>query len=69
MMLYYGGYSVDDGYNVVDEFCCCGKQMVTVRTGNTAHVMSQDEWRKIYGRNHPERWKDGNRVKRNRKIA
>lgn len=60
---------MDDGYNVVDEFWCCGKQMVTVRIGNAAHVMGQDEWHKIYGRNHPERWKDGNRVKMNRKIA
>lgn len=37
--------------------------------GVFAHVMGQDEWRKIYGRNHPERWENGNRVKRNRKIA
>lgn len=60
---------MDDGYNVVEEFGCCGKQMVTVRTENAAHVMEQDEWRKIYGRNHQDRWENGNRVKRNRKIA
>lgn len=44
--------SVDDEYEVIKEFECCGEQMVTVRIGNAAHVMSQEEWRKIYGRNH-----------------
>lgn len=58
-----------DEHNVVEEFWCCGKQMVTVRIENAAHVMRQDEWHKIYGRNHPERWENGNKVKRDRKIA
>ena len=46
-----------DEYKVISEFSCNGKQMVTVRIGNTAHTMSQEEWHKIYGRNHQERWK------------
>lgn len=44
-------------YKVINQFECCGKQMVTVRIGNTANVMSLEEWRKIYGRNHQEKWK------------
>lgn len=49
--------SMIEEYKVVSEFCCHGKQMVTVRIGSAAHVMSQEEWHKIYGRNHQERWK------------
>lgn len=60
---------MDDEYKVVEEFLCCGKQMVTVRIGNAAHVMSQEEWRIVYGRNHPERWENGIRVNRKRRIA
>lgn len=44
-------------FEVVSEFCCHGKQMVTIRIGSAAHVMSQEEWRKVYGRNHQDRWK------------
>ena len=48
---------MNDEYKVISEFYCNGKQMVIVRIGNAAHVMSQEEWHKIYGRNHQERWK------------
>lgn len=48
---------MNDGYKVIKEFVCYGKQMVTVRIGNAAHVMSQEDWHKIYGRNHQEKWK------------
>ena len=44
-------------YKVISEFSCNGKQMVTVRLGNAAHVMSLEEWHKVYGRNHQDRWK------------
>ena len=44
-------------FKVISEFCCDGKPMVTVRTGSAAHVMSQEEWHKVYGRNHQEKWK------------
>lgn len=47
---------MDNEYKVIKEFCCCGRSMVTVRNGNAAHVMSLEEWHKIYGRNHQERW-------------
>ena len=53
-------------FEVIKEFDCHGKQMITVRTGNAVHVMSQEEWHKIYGRNHQERWKT--KVDWNRKI-
>lgn len=47
---------MNDEYEVVKEFDCHSKQMVTVRIGNNAHVMSQEEWHKIYGRNHQNKW-------------
>lgn len=46
-----------DEYKVIKEFECHGKPMVTVRFGNAAHVMGLDEWHKVYGRNHQNRWK------------
>lgn len=47
---------MSDEYKVISEFYCCGKMMVTIRNGSAAHVMSQEEWRKVYGRNHQDRW-------------
>lgn len=48
---------MSDEYRKVSELCCCGKPMVTVRIGDAAHVMSQEEWNKVYSRNHQARWK------------
>lgn len=48
--------SVSDEYKMIKEFECHGKQMVTVRIGNAAHVMSLEEWHKVYGRNHQDKW-------------
>ena len=48
---------MSDDFKVISEFCCHGKQMVTVRIGNAAHVMRLEEWHKVYGRNHQEKWK------------
>ena len=47
---------MSDKYKVVSEFNCYGKPMVTVGIGNAAHVMRQEEWRKINGRKYQERW-------------
>lgn len=47
---------MSDEFNVISEFCCHGKPMVTVRAGNAAHVISLEEWHKIYGRNHQDKW-------------
>ena len=44
-------------YEVINKFECHGEQMVTVRTGNATHVMTLEEWYKIYNRNHQEKWK------------
>lgn len=49
--------SMIEEYKVISEFCCHGKQMVTVRIGSAAHVMSLEEWHKVYGRNHQDKWK------------
>lgn len=46
-----------DESEVVSEFCCNGKQMVMIRIRNAAHVMNQEEWHEVYGRNHQEKWK------------
>lgn len=48
---------MNDEYEVIKEFECHGKPMVTVRIGNAAHVMSIEEWHKVYGRDHQEKWK------------
>lgn len=47
---------MNEEFKVVSEFCCHGKQIVIVRIRNAAHVMSLEEWHKIYGRNHQDRW-------------
>ena len=33
-----------------------GKLVVIVRIGNAVHVMSLEEWHKIYGSNHQDKW-------------
>lgn len=48
---------MNDEYKVVSEFLCCGRQMVIVRFRNAAHVMSLEEWRKVYRKNHQNKWK------------
>ena len=48
---------MSDEYKMISEFCCCGKSMVTVMIGNAAHVMSQEEWNKVYKKNYQSRWK------------
>lgn len=47
---------MNDKYEVIKEFECHGEQMVAVRIENNAHVMSLEEWHKIYGRNHQDKW-------------
>lgn len=48
---------MSDDFKVISEFGCNGRQMVTVRIGKAAHVMSLEEWHKVYGRSHQEKWK------------
>lgn len=47
---------MSDEYKVIKEFECHGKQMVTIRIGSAAHVMSREDWHKVYGKNHQEKW-------------
>ena len=44
-------------YELIKKFECYRKQMVAVRIENNDHVMSLEEWHKIYGRNHQDKWK------------
>ena len=48
---------MNNEYKMIKEFECHGKQMVTVRIGNAAHVMTLEDWHKVYGRNHQGKWK------------
>lgn len=50
--------SMNDKFEVVSEFCCHGNLMITVRNGNATHVMSREEWHKVYGGNNQDKWKD-----------
>lgn len=53
---------------VIASFICFGKYMVVVKLEHGTHVMSHDEWKRVYGKLHPELWKNGKRVK-SRKLA
>lgn len=62
---------MNDEYEVIKEFECFGKSLVTVRIRSVAHVMSQEEWHKVYGRNHQDKWEtkaDWNRFKSREKY-
>lgn len=43
-------------YEVVGRFDCHGIDMVIIRMGDATHVMSTDDWKKVWGRLHPGRW-------------
>lgn len=53
---------------IISKFQCNNSKMVVVRLKNCAHVMTVEEWQKVYGKLHPERWKDGKIVCRNEKM-
>ena len=54
---------------VIGDFICCGEYMVVVKLEHGTHVMSYDEWKSVYGKLHPELWKNGERVRKNRKVS
>lgn len=60
---------MDKDYEVVGEFVCCGKAMIIVKINSNVHVMSNKEWRWVFGQLMPERWKDGVRIKEDKKLA
>jgi len=41
--------------------------MVIIKTDGAAHVMDKEEWRKVFGKWHLERWENGKRVRVNRR--
>ncbi len=43
-------------YKVISRFECNGSDMVVVKLRNCVHVITMEEWRKIYGRNNLDRW-------------
>lgn len=46
----------EDRYEIISKFECCGENMIIVKLRGNIHVISTEEWKKIYGKNHPERW-------------
>lgn len=50
-------------YELVKEFECNGKEMVIVKISGAAHVMDKEEWKKVFGKWYPERWKNRECVK------
>lgn len=48
----------------------CNGNYVIVEMKNAAHVMPIDEWKNVYGKLHPEMWKNYKRIrKHNRRFA
>lgn len=44
--------------NIIGAFECCGSKMVIVKMKNATHVMSLNEWKRVYGHLNPGRWKN-----------
>lgn len=57
---------MDNEYKVVGKFLSPSKvtgekvKMVVVRDNRGAYIMSENDWRWMYGQNHPEKWKKNN---------
>lgn len=58
----------DMSKEIIAGFICCGEYMVIVKLKHGTHVMPYNEWKKVYGQLHPERWENGKRVN-NKKLA
>ena len=41
---------------IVGKFTTNGTDYVVVKLENATHVMTEMDWRKTYGKLHPERW-------------
>ena len=49
---------MSNDYKVIRKFKLQDKIFLVIRLkSGAAHIMEEYEWRKIYGRLHPERWK------------
>lgn len=47
----------EDNKVIVGRFTTNGIDYVVVKLENATHVMPETDWRKTYGKLHPERWK------------
>lgn len=56
-------------YRVIRKFKCCGDIMVIVKMKGATHIMTEAEWKRVYGILHSERWKDNVRDLDNIKTA
>ncbi len=54
-------------YELIKVFECNGKEMVIVKVTDAAHVMDKEEWKKVFGKWHPERWNNGKHFRLNHK--
>lgn len=54
-------------YELIKEFECNGKEMIIVKTKGATHVMDKEEWKRVFGKWHPERWENGKQVRLNSK--
>jgi len=43
-------------YEVIKVFECNGEGMIIVKVSGAAYVMDKEEWKKVFGKWHPERW-------------
>lgn len=66
---YNGGEKQKMDKEIIRSFICQGKYMVVVKLENGVHVMEYDEWKFVYGKLHPERWKKENAGKKESRIA
>lgn len=48
---------------IISSFICCGEHMIIVKLEHGVHVMSYDEWEKVYEKLYPDRWDRGRRLK------
>lgn len=46
---------------VIASFICCGEYMVVVKLEHGTHVMTHEEWKRVYGKLHPELWENTRR--------
>lgn len=54
MLLFYS--KLEDKNMVVGKFTTNGTDYVVVKLENATHVMPEVDWKKTYGKLHPERW-------------
>lgn len=59
----------DTRFEIVGNFISHGKYMFIVKFAHGTHIMPKEEWKWVFGQLRPERWIDGKKVRKNRKLA